>query len=78
MVYDLFIQYKTEIPTPKGKPEWIVENGRKCMMSFAQTREFYDFMFDNELMSVFSRKGKADMGYCRYISKYKSPMFLQT
>lgn len=74
MVYDLFIQYKTGNATPKGKPEWIVENGKKMYDELcAETREFYDFMFDNELMNVFSRKGKADMGYCEYISKYKSP-----
>ena len=38
-----------------------------------ETSEFYDFMMKNELMDVYSRKGKADMGYCEYIPKYKSP-----
>jgi M3 family oligoendopeptidase len=38
-----------------------------------ETKEFYDFMFENELMDVYSKKGKADMGYCEYIAKYKSP-----
>lgn len=74
MVYDLFIQFKTGNATPKGDPEWVVEKGKKMYDELSsETREFYDFMFENDLMNVFSRKGKADMGYCEYISKYRSP-----
>ena len=74
MVYDLFLQFISGNATPKGDPVWVVEKGKKMYDELsAETREFYDFMFDNELMNVFSRKGKADMGYCEYIPKYKSP-----
>lgn len=73
-VYDLFLQFKSGNATPKGKPEWIVKNGKVMYDELSpETKEFYDFMFDNELMNVFSRKGKADMGYCEYIPKYGSP-----
>lgn len=74
MVYDLFYQFKSGNPTPKGDPEWIVDQGKTMYDELSpDTREFYDFMFENDLMNVFSRKGKADMGYCEYIPKYKSP-----
>jgi M3 family oligoendopeptidase len=74
MVYDLFYQFKSGNPTPKGDPEWIVDQGKTMYDELSpDTREFYDFMFENDLMNVFSRKGKADMGYCEYIAKYKSP-----
>ncbi|MCY7363676.1 MAG: M3 family oligoendopeptidase, partial [Ignavibacteria bacterium] len=74
MVYDLFLQFKSGNATPKGNPDWVVENGKKMYDELSEeTKTFYDFMFDNDLMNVFSRKGKADMGYCDYIPKYKSP-----
>ena len=74
MVYDLFYQFGSGNPTPKGDPEWIVDQGKTMYDELSpHTREFYDFMFENDLMNVFSRKGKADMGYCEYIPKYKSP-----
>lgn len=74
MVYDVFLQFKTGNATPKGNPEWIVDNGKKMYDELSpETKVFYDFMYNNDLMNVFSRKGKADMGYCDYISKYKSP-----
>lgn len=74
MVYDLFLQFRSGNATPKGDPVWVVEKGKIMYDELSpETREFYDFMFENELMNVFSRKGKADMGYCEYIPKYKSP-----
>jgi M3 family oligoendopeptidase len=38
-----------------------------------ETREFFNFMIENELMDLVSKKGKAGGGYCTYINKYKSP-----
>lgn len=72
--YDTFIQFTSGNAVPKGKPEWIMENGKTMYSELSkETKEFYDFMFDNGLMEVYSRKGKADMGYCEYISSYRSP-----
>ncbi len=74
MVYDLFFQFPSGNAAPKGDPVWVVKKGKIMYDELSpETREFYDFMFDNELMNVFSRKGKADMGYCEYIPLYKSP-----
>ncbi len=72
--YDLPIQFKSGNAKPKGSPEWIVKNGKEMYKELSQeTSEFFNFMIDNDLMDLYSRKGKADMGYCDYIPKYKSP-----
>lgn len=72
--YDDKFSFKTGNATPKGNAEWIIENGKKMYSDLSEeTREFFDFMVDNELMDLVSKKGKAGGGYCTYISKYKSP-----
>ncbi len=74
MVYDLFLQFKSGNAHPKGDPEWILKHGETMYDELSpETSEFYRFMMDNELMNVLSRKGKADMGYCEYISLYRNP-----
>lgn len=72
--YDESLKYKTGNAKPKGEPEWIVENGSKMYSQLSEeTNEFFDFMVENELMDLVSKKGKAGGGYCTYISEYKSP-----
>jgi M3 family oligoendopeptidase len=72
--YDDKFTFKTGNAEPKGDPKWIVENGKSMYAKLSdETREFFDFMIDNELMDLVSKKGKAGGGYCTYISKYKSP-----
>ncbi|GMA63733.1 M3 family oligoendopeptidase [Alicyclobacillus fastidiosus] len=72
--YDTGFQFESGNPTAKGSPEWIVDNGRKMYSELsAETDEFFQFMIDNGLMDLVSKKGKADRGYCTYLSKYKAP-----
>jgi M3 family oligoendopeptidase len=72
--YDDKFSFKSGNATPKGDAEWIVENGKKMYADLSEeTREFFDFMVDNELMDLVSKKGKAGGGYCTYISDYKAP-----
>ncbi|MCR8746639.1 M3 family oligoendopeptidase [Romboutsia lituseburensis] len=60
--------------TPKGNPEYIMENGKKMYSELSrETKEFFDFMLENELMDLVTKKGKAAGGYCTYIPNYKSP-----
>ncbi|WP_195937866.1 M3 family oligoendopeptidase [Romboutsia sp. 1001713B170131_170501_G6] len=60
--------------TPKGSDEYIIENGRKMYSELSnETKEFFDFMLENELMDLVTKKGKAAGGYCTYIPNYKSP-----
>ncbi|MGB7606691.1 MAG: M3 family oligoendopeptidase [Lutisporaceae bacterium] len=72
--YDDKFNFKTGNATPKGDVKWIVENGKKMYAELSdETREYFNFMVDNELMDLVSKKGKAGGGYCTYISEYKSP-----
>ncbi|MCF6409323.1 M3 family oligoendopeptidase [Pseudalkalibacillus salsuginis] len=72
--YDLPFSFKTGNPTPKGNPEWIIENGKKMYAELStKTDEFFQFMNENELMDLVSKRGKRSGGYCTYISKYKAP-----
>ena len=38
-----------------------------------ETAEFIDFMYDNELLDVLSKDGKAPGGYCTQFDEYKAP-----
>lgn len=72
--YDEKYIYKTGNALPQGGPEWIVDNGRRMYNELSkETGEFFQFMVDNELMDLVSKKGKAGGGYCTFISQYKVP-----
>lgn len=72
--YDKGFKFKSGNATPKGSPQWILDNGKKMYTELSnETNEFFSFMVDNELMDLESKKGKAGGGYCTYIGKYKSP-----
>ena len=72
--YDEGISFKSGNAKPHGNPQWIVNNGKKMYEELSQeTGEFFNFMIDNELMNLESKKGKAGGGYCTFIAKYKSP-----
>ena len=60
--------------TPKGDPEYIIENGKKMYSELSkETKEFFEFMLENELMDLVTKKGKAAGGYCTYIPNYEAP-----
>ncbi|MGB0838956.1 MAG: M3 family oligoendopeptidase [Chitinophagales bacterium] len=72
--YDIPLSFKTGNPTPKGSPEWIVDNGVKMYDDLSsETSEFFHFMLDNDLMDLVTRKNKASGGYCTYVNDYKAP-----
>ena len=68
------IEFLTGNATPKGSPDYIIENGKKMYTELSrETKEFFEFMLENELMDLVTKKGKAAGGYCTYIPNYKSP-----
>lgn len=72
--YDEGISFKNGNAKPHGNPEWIVNNAKKMYEELSkETGEFFNFMIDNGLMDLESKKGKAGGGYCTFIGKYKSP-----
>ncbi|SCH39536.1 M3 family oligoendopeptidase [Romboutsia sp. 1001713B170207_170306_H8] len=67
-------EFKSGNATPKGDPEYIIEMGKQMYFELSdETKEFFNFMLENELMDLVTKKGKAAGGYCTYIPKYKSP-----
>ena len=72
--YDEPLEYTTGNATPKGDPNWIMENGKKMYKELSpETDEFFTFMLDRELLDLVSKKGKMAGGYCTIIPDYKSP-----
>lgn len=58
---------------PQGTAEDILAHARTLYHELSpETGEFIDFMLDNELMDVLSKKGKANGGYCTSIPDYNS------
>lgn len=71
---DTPVAYRDGNAIPKGTPEDILEAGRRFYHDLSPlTAEFFDFMMDNELMDVLSRKGKAAGGYCTELTDFESP-----
>ena len=61
-------------PSPKGTPEEILAAGQQMYEELSpETKEFFDFMMENELLDVFGRKTKAVGGYMTYLPDYKAP-----
>ncbi|RAP76026.1 M3 family oligoendopeptidase [Paenibacillus montanisoli] len=74
LYYDENFVFKTGNATPKGDPEWIVNNGEKMYAELSpETDAFFRFMQDNGLMDLVAKKGKQSGGYCTYMSEYKAP-----
>ncbi|MBS4218622.1 M3 family oligoendopeptidase [Bacillus sp. FJAT-49711] len=72
--YDEGFQFVSGNATPKGSPEWIINNGKQMYSELsAETDEFFSFMNENNLMDLEAKKGKASGGYCTYIENYKAP-----
>ncbi|HKL09845.1 MAG TPA: M3 family oligoendopeptidase [Clostridia bacterium] len=72
--YDEQIFYRAGNAKPIGDHDFLVQQASKMYRDLSdETGEFFDFMTDNELMSLRSMPGKSPGGYCTYISKYGSP-----
>ncbi|MCL2819752.1 MAG: M3 family oligoendopeptidase [Oscillospiraceae bacterium] len=72
--FDEDIYYADGNPTPKGTPEEMFEAGKKMYDELsAETKEFFDFMLENELFDVLAKEGKSGGGYCHFLPDYGSP-----
>ncbi len=61
-------------PQPVGTPQEILLHGKTMYSELSkETKEFFDFMMENELFDVLGRKTKKAGGYMTYIPKYNSP-----
>ncbi|MDR7869441.1 MAG: M3 family oligoendopeptidase [Tissierellaceae bacterium] len=72
--YDEPLEFLTGNATPKGSPEWILENGKKMYKELSdETNEFFEYMVETELLDLVSKKGKMSGGYCTFLPDYKAP-----
>lgn len=68
------LSYLSGNPTPKGDPDWIVQQAKAMYAEMSpETDEFFRFMLDNELTDLQSKSGKRVGGYCSFIGTYKAP-----
>ena len=71
---DTDVYFTNGNPAPIGTPEEILAAGQKMYGELSpQTKEFFDFMMENELFDVLGRKTKRQGGYMTYIPNFKSP-----
>ena len=71
---DASVYFKEGNPAPLGNPEEILAAGQKMYGELSpETKEFYDFMTENELFDVLGRKTKKAGGYMTYMPVYHSP-----
>ena len=71
---DAALKFRSGNPMPCVDSDGILAHGRKFYRELSpETSEFIDVMFDNELLDVLSKKGKAGGGYCDSIADYSVP-----
>ncbi len=71
---DASVYFKDGNPAPAGTPDEILAAGQKMYSELSpETKEFYDFMMENELFDVLGRKTKRAGGYMTYMPLYNSP-----
>ena len=71
---DAALKFRSGNPMPCVDSDGILAHGRKFYHELSpETAEFIDVMFDNELLDVLSKKGKAGGGYCDSIADYNVP-----
>lgn len=72
--YDEPLDFLTGNATPKGDPEWIINNGKQMYKELStETDEFFNYMLEHDLLDLVAKKGKAGGGYCTFVNDYKSP-----
>ena len=72
--YDLSLNFPDGNPEPKDAPDVILENGLKMYTELSdETREFFEYITQRELLDLLSRPGKNQGGYCSLIPNERAP-----
>ncbi|NLB48287.1 MAG: M3 family oligoendopeptidase [Erysipelotrichia bacterium] len=72
--YDYNLMFNSGNPLPAGDSDYLVKQAQEMYAALGkESKEFFDFMIENELMDLEARSGKAPGGYCTYFPLYKSP-----
>ncbi len=71
---DISLAFKGGNPKPQGTAEDTLNQGRRMFTELSpETAEFIEFLYDNELLDVLSRKGKAGGGFSTTFPDYGAP-----
>ncbi|SHO54202.1 M3 family oligoendopeptidase [Anaerocolumna xylanovorans] len=72
--YDNEMYFNNGNPAPIGTPEEILMWGKEMYSDLSpETKEFFEFMYENELFDVMGRKNKQAGGYMTFLPDYKAP-----
>ncbi len=72
--YDYNLKFKSGNPLPAGDAKYLVECAHEMYSDLGpESKEFFEFMMDHNLMDLEARKGKAPGGYCTQFPLYKAP-----
>ncbi|MBQ0014258.1 MAG: M3 family oligoendopeptidase [Oscillospiraceae bacterium] len=70
---DAALMFRDGMAKPQGTADDILAHGKKFYHELSpETTEFIDFMYDNDLLDVLSKDGKAVGGYCTEIPDYQA------
>lgn len=72
--YDDIMLFPDGNAKPQGTADDILRAGLEMYHGLSpETAEFVDFLYDNELLDVLSKDGKAPGGYCTSLPDYQAP-----
>ncbi|WP_010532069.1 M3 family oligoendopeptidase [Lentibacillus jeotgali] len=72
--HDENLEFPDGNATPKGSSEWIIDNGKKMYAELSpETKTFFQFLLNRNLMDLEAKQGKEAGGYCTFIEDYESP-----
>lgn len=72
--YDDVMLFPDGNAKPQGTADDILQAGLEMYRGLSpETAEFVDFLYDNELLDVLSKDGKAPGGYCTSLPDYQAP-----
>ena len=72
--YDYNLKFKSGNPMPAGDAKYLVECAHEMYSDLGpESKEFFEFMMEHNLMDLEARKGKAPGGYCTQFPLYKAP-----
>lgn len=73
-VYDDALDFLSGNAKPQGTPDAIFAHGKTMYNELSpETAKFFEFMLENDLFDVLTRKGKSVIGYCYPIIGFKLP-----
>lgn len=73
-MFDYSLEFTDGNPTPHGTKDELVNKALRMYSEMSpETKEFFTFMLEHELMDLETKPGKMSGGYCTYIEGYKSP-----